>query len=388
MVKLKECCTVVGGATPKRNVDEYWDSRDVPWVTPKDVSSLAGPVLEDAPQYISRKGFEHCATYLLPKGSILLTSRAPIGNVAIAGRDLCTNQGFKSLVPSAEVDGTYLYYCVKAFSSRLQSLGNGATFKEVSKKIVEDFEIPLPPLAAQKRIATILDQADAIRRKRQQSIQLADEFLRAVFLDMFGDPVINPKGWKVFPLIDLIESARPITYGILKPGDDIENGVPYVRVVDMKDGVVLSNQVRRTTHEIARQYKRSSLKPGDVLLSIRGHVGRLAMVPSELEGANITQDTARLATNSKCRSLYLFSCLQTLSMQKEMAKYVRGAAVKGINLGDVKALLIPVPPISLQEKIEQKILIMTQTIKRYEASIEALNAQFSALSQKAFKGEL
>lgn len=205
LVKLKECCQVIGGATPKRNVSEYWNSSDVSWVTPKDISNLTVPMLDDAPEYISHAGFASCSTYLLPKGSVLLTSRAPIGNVAIAGRDMCTNQGFKSLVPGKKVDGTYLYYCMKAFSSKLQALGNGATFKEVSKKIVEDFEIPLPPFEEQKRIAAILDKADAIRRKRQQAIQLADEFLRAVFLDMFGDPNSNSNNVKVLPMTEIFE---------------------------------------------------------------------------------------------------------------------------------------------------------------------------------------
>jgi len=205
LVKLKDCCDVIGGATPKRNIEEYWNSNDVPWVTPKDVSNLGQPVLDDAPEYISHSGYKSCATHLIPKGSILLTSRAPIGNVAIAGRDMCTNQGFKSLVPSNIVDEVYLYYCICAYSEKLQALGNGATFKEVSKKTVEEFEIPLPPLDEQKRIAAILDKADAIRRKRQQAIQLADDFLRATFLDMFGDPKFNQKQWSTEQWEDVLK---------------------------------------------------------------------------------------------------------------------------------------------------------------------------------------
>ncbi len=203
MVKLRDCCEVVGGATPKREVSEYWDSPDVPWVTPKDVSDLACPILENAPEYISEAGFKSCSTSMLPKGSVLVTSRAPIGNIAITGRDMCTNQGFKSLIPGEMVDGLYLYYCMKHSSQRLQALGNGATFKEVSKKIVEEFEIPLPSLVEQKHIAAILDKADNIRRKRQQAIQLADDFLRAVFLDMFGDPNRNSKNVPVLPMTEV-----------------------------------------------------------------------------------------------------------------------------------------------------------------------------------------
>ncbi|EAN5608562.1 restriction endonuclease subunit S, partial [Salmonella enterica] len=195
MVKLKDCCQVVGGATPKRNIASYWDG-DIPWITPKDVSNLDEPYIYEAPEYISSAGYKAAATYMLPAGTVLLTSRAPIGNVAIAGIELCTNQGFKSLIPGQNVHSKYLYHCIKKFVPQLELLGNGATFKEVSKRVVEDFEIPLPPLEEQKRIAAILDKADGVRQKREQAIKLADDFLRATFLEMFGDPVGNPKGWK------------------------------------------------------------------------------------------------------------------------------------------------------------------------------------------------
>lgn len=164
---------------------------------------------------------------MLPKGSILLTSRAPIGNVAIAGRGMCTNQGFKSLVPGEKIDTNYLYYCICFLSPQLQALGNGATFKEVNKKIVESFKIPLPPLEEQKRIAAILDKADAIRRKRQQAIDLADQFLRSVFLDMFGDPVTNPKGFPFGTVRDLICEAK---YGTSGKASETVGEYPILRM--------------------------------------------------------------------------------------------------------------------------------------------------------------
>ncbi|MNP28229.1 EcoKI restriction-modification system protein HsdS [compost metagenome] len=123
-------------------------------------------------------------------------------------------------------------------------------------------------------------------------------------------------------------------------------------------------------------------------MSIRGHVGRLAVVPKELEGANITQDTARLATNSNCSSLYLYACLENHKMQQEMQRFVKGAAVKGINLADVKELRIPVPPIELQKKIERKIELMTAALTSLERSSICLLEGFNSLSQKAFSGQL
>ncbi len=131
-LSIRECCNVVSGSTPKRNKPEYWDG-DIDWVTPKDLSNLNIPVLKEAPEKITKLGYKSCSTTLLPKGSILFSSRAPIGLIAIAGKKMCTNQGFKSLVPNALVDSAYLYWCIRNFTPQLAAQGSGTTFKELSK---------------------------------------------------------------------------------------------------------------------------------------------------------------------------------------------------------------------------------------------------------------
>lgn len=192
--RLGDCCEVVSGATPRTDNDAYWGGA-IRWATPKDVSGLDSSTLYETPDTLTEAGYQSCSTKLVPPGSVLVSSRAPIGLVAIAGIEMCTNQGFKTLVPGAELNSSYLYHCMKANADRLASLGNGATFKEVSKATVENFEIPVPGLDEQTRIAAILDRADSLRRKRQEAIRLADEFLRAAFFELFGDPAVNPRGW-------------------------------------------------------------------------------------------------------------------------------------------------------------------------------------------------
>lgn len=194
MKRLGDCCEVVSGATPRTDNDAYWGG-EIRWATPKDVSGLDSSTLYETPDKLTEAGYQSCSTKLVPPGSVLVSSRAPIGLVAIAGIEMCTNQGFKTLVPGTELNSSYLYHCMKANADRLASLGNGATFKEVSKATVENFEIPVPGLDAQIRIAAILDRADSLRRKRQEAIQLANEFLRATFFELLGDPVVNPRGW-------------------------------------------------------------------------------------------------------------------------------------------------------------------------------------------------
>jgi type I restriction enzyme S subunit len=229
-------------------------------------------------------------------------------------------------------------------------LGNGSVERRraISFDRVGQMRIPLPPLPKQRWIAEVLDRAEALRAKRRAALAQLDTLTQSIFLEMFGDPIHNPRDCAVRLLIDLVDPERPISYGILMPGPDQALGVKYVRVVDMKDGGIEITGIRKTTKAISDAYRRSLLKSGDLLLSIRGHVGRLAVVPPELDGANITQDTARLAINGAA-PIFVRECLRTDGYQRWMAKYTKGVAVRGINLGDVKLIPIILPPQSTQD---------------------------------------
>lgn len=186
--------------------------------------------------------------------------------------------------------------------------------------------------------------------------------------------------WPVRKLIDLVDPGRPITYGILMPGDDIKEGIPYVRVVDLQDGRINIDGLRRTTKEIAAKYRRSTLRAGDVLMSIRGHVGRCALVPDTLVGANITQDTARFAVTNECEAQYLIWCLRSTQSQRWMMRHVKGVAVKGINLGDVKEIPIPLPPV----KEQQRIAAILDQAEALRAKRRAALAKLDMLTQAIF----
>lgn len=384
-VALEEICDIQIGKTPSRSEPRYWDG-DLPWVTISDMKDCR--TVEATKERITPLGAEHSGSRTIPKGTLLLSFKLSLGKRAFAGSDLFTNEAIAALQPidSSEVDRDYLYWALGSIDyDRL--VDRAAKGKTLNKAKLKRLAIPLPPLAEQKRIARILDQADALRAKRQETIQQLDALVQSVFLDMFGDPVTNPKGWEIVALQSLIDKDRPITYGILKPGPDIEGGVPYVRVVDIKEGRVLTEQLRRTTVDIDRQYKRSRLKPGDLLMSIRGHVGRMAIAPKEADGANITQDTARLAFGD-VETSYVMQCISTDGMQKFMARRTKGMAVQGINLGDVKKLPIPVPPQNLQAHFAKFV----RSVARQRAQVRAHRIEvddlFASLQSRAFKGEL
>ena len=384
MVKLRNCCTVVGGATPKRNIPEYWDSSDVPWITPKDISNLYDKVLKDAPEYISQKGFDKCSTYMLPKGTVLLTSRAPIGNLAIVGKLMCTNQGFKSLVPNENVDSTYLYYCMLAHSAKLQALGNGATFKEVSKKVVEEFEIPLPPLDEQKRIAAILDKADAIRVKRKQAIALADNLLRSVFLDMFGDPVTNPKEWEMGCLGDVIEFTKDGPH--VSPNYS-DTGIPFLSTRHVKPtGIIWEDLKYVSEGEAQIHWKKCKPTHGDILYTKGGTTGIACPVDFDKEFAVWVHVALIRPVKEKVNFIWLTHMLNSNYCYTQSQNYTRGATNKDLGLKRMVNIEIQIPPLSEQDKfVKLRDIILAKMDKGFIFNGMGL---FDSLSQKGFSGLL
>jgi len=178
-------------------------------------------------------------------------------------------------------------------------------------------------------------------------------------------------GAPAVPLEALVDPARPITYGIVVPGPDIPDGVPYVRVVDMQEGTVRLEQLRRTTPEIAHSYRRSALAEGDLLVSIRGHVGRTAFVPKAAEGANLTQDTARVAILPTVDRRYVRWFIESPAARWWMTQHTKGVAVTGINLGDLRKLPVPLPLLADQRRIAD-ILDKADAIRRKRKEAIAL----------------
>jgi len=165
-VKLGEVCEVIGGSTPDTGNSAYWNG-DIAWVTPTDLGKFTDITILATSRQITLSGLQNCGTQMLPVGSVIMSSRAPIGHLAIAGVSLCTNQGCKSFVPGMGVDSVFLYWAIKRAVPDIQALGSGATFAEVSKSILYQFEIPLPTLPEQQRIAAILrEQLAAIEQAR------------------------------------------------------------------------------------------------------------------------------------------------------------------------------------------------------------------------------
>ncbi|MBE6187439.1 MAG: restriction endonuclease subunit S [Rikenellaceae bacterium] len=209
--KLSEIGTVVGGATPSTTVERFYGG-DIPWLTPKDLSNFQDRYIERGERNITQEGLDSCSAQLLPANSVLFSSRAPIGYVAIAKNPIATNQGFKSIIPNEKVDSLFLYYILKYNKDKIEAMGSGTTFKEVSGAVMKNVEISLPSLEEQRRIVGILGAIDdKIENNRRINTNLELQ-AQALFDRMFFEN--NKKERALLSLYADINPTRTLRQGI------------------------------------------------------------------------------------------------------------------------------------------------------------------------------
>lgn len=279
-IRIGDVCTVVSGSTPKTNVLEYWDG-DIDWITPAELDENTLVVNESA-RKITRLAVEKTGLKPLPKGTVILSSRAPIGKVAIAGKEMFCNQGFKNIICSQSIYNEYLYWFLKGNTEYLNSLGRGVTFKEISKGIVEDIRIALPSVDEQRYIADILKVCWETKIKQNRLLEYLNILVKSRFVEMFGDCVINSKGWKTRWLEEIAEvgSSKRVFVEELK-----EDGVPFYRGTEI--GALAEG--KRVTPELfitEKQYKElcettGSPQNGDLLMPSICPDGRIWMVDTD-----------------------------------------------------------------------------------------------------------
>jgi type I restriction enzyme S subunit len=351
------------------------------------------------------------------------------------------------LRPYRQLNSRYLglFLRTREYRSQISSLAAGSNINNLRNEHFAAIDVPLAPLAEQVRIVsqleTVLAKADecqhriervAVFLKRLRQSVLAAAYSGRLTVDwreqnpgaidasdLIAELELShqsagghkrgnaapptdeahdlstdelPSSWCMTDLRTAVCPDRPITYGILKPGPNTTNGIPYVRVADFPNDQLNLENIRRTTRDIEKTYARARLRTGDILLSIRGTVGRVVVVPPELQNANITQDTARVSIQPALNSDFVMWYLRSTPTQKRMQRAVKGVAVRGINIGDVRALQVPVPPRGEQVEIVRRVEALLGLADRIEARYMAVKQQVDHLPQsilaKAFRGEL
>lgn len=278
--KLGDICEIVSGSTPKTSIPEYWDG-DKKWITPAEINEESY-IITDSARKLTELGVKKTGLSPFPEGTVILSSRAPIGKVAIAGCEMYCNQGFKNLICSEKINNRYLYWFLKGNTEFLNSLGRGATFKEVSKQIVSNIEINVPSIAQQEQAAIQLETANAIIRFRKQQLQKLDELVKARFVELFGDES-NPYN---FPIVTIEDVASVQVGVVIKPAQyytDAGHGIKTFRSLNIGPMHIKDTDWVYFSEEGNRKNQKSVLNENDLVIVRSGAPGTACVITKEYD---------------------------------------------------------------------------------------------------------
>jgi type I restriction enzyme S subunit len=324
LVAIKNVAKVVTGKTPSKK-DEDNFSGEISFITPSELGK--GIYVHSSPQTLSEQGAK--TIKLVPKNSVMVCCIGSLGKIAIAGKELATNQKINTVIFNENrVYYKYGFYALSRLKPKMEALAPSTTVAIINKSNFEVLEIPLPPLPEQQRIAAILDKADAIRRKRQQAIELADEFLRAVFLEMFGDPVANPKGWEIKTFADIF--SRKPQIGTIKPVTN-SGDVKVVRVGEIGEKEVFYNKVATTDYD-DNDINKYQLAVGDLLLAraigSESHLGKASLFKEQEQIFIYDSHVMRICFNEKANPDFIYQWLQSDGGRKNFMQQAGRTAVQ------------------------------------------------------------
>ena len=332
--KLSELGTVVGGATPSTKNEEYYNG-EIPWITPKDLSSFSGRYIKRGERNITQLGFENCSTYLMPPKSILFTSRAPIGYIAISSNEICTNQGFKSIIPHENTDYLFLYYLLKYNKEKIESMGSGTTFKEVSGNVMKNIEVCVPSdKFEQEKIASILnclDEKIELNNKINDNLeQMAQAIFKSWFIDFEPWGGTIPEDWRegsIYALMDVIYGA-PFKSTLFNSD---KNGYPLIRIRDLKTFLP-----QLYTPEVLP--KMTIVKAGDVLVGMDAEFR-----PCIWQGETgvLNQRVCKIVPKRSISRFYVYATLKPYLEFIEF--YKTGTTVSHIGKADFDKIQITIP---------------------------------------------
>lgn len=377
---LDDLCEINVGRTPARAVPEFWGPGH-PWLSIADMNQ--GRRLTHTKEQITDAGAK--GGKLVEPGTVVLSFKLSIGKVATADIPLYTNEAIAALPIKRPdlIEGPYLARALEAIDLAAGSnrAAMGATLNKASLRLIQ---IPLPTLNEQRRIAAILDGADAIRRSRAESLRQFAVLRQAIFANLFpaGETVLTR------PLQAVVREGTIVTYGIVQAGPEHPGGVPYIRTGDLADGEIKRDGLRLTHPDIAARFERSRVEVGDIVMSIRATVGTTAPVDAELAGANLTQGTARIAPGASVNGMWLLEFLRSPKAQRWIQSQVKGATFREITLGRLRDLPVPDHPLERQARFAHRVL---EVAKRANASRLAADVEedlFCSLQSHAFSGRL
>lgn len=379
--KIKDVGEVIGGTTPSTTNPEFWGG-DICWISPAELHGEH--YLYDSVKKITAKAVSAKSLKELPVGTVILSSRAPIGKIAINKVPMYCNQGFKCVVCGPELYNEFLYWWFYGKVDYLNSLGTGATFKEISKTVVENIVVPIAPIKEQKRIVERLDAAFAEidDLKAYAEKQLAEA--RALFQKALAKAMEPKEGWEEKTLKEI---TTKIGSGATPLGGRkvyISEGISLVRSMNVHYNSFKYDELAHINAEAADQLSGVELKQNDVLFNITGaSIARCCVLPDEVMPARVNQHVAiiRPITESVTPQ-FLCLCLISSDYQKELLQIGEaGSTRQALTKADLENFKISLPSLSEQQRIVERLDSISENVRKYEEIQRKIIAECDALKQ-------
>ena len=342
-----------------------------------------GHIVDDDPKYYPYEELNNIRQYTLRENDLLMSLTGNVGRVGLLNQDMlpaALNQRVACLrIKDNRINLNYLFHCLNSpsFEHEAINAASGIAQKNMSTEWLKDYLIPTPPLPEQQKIVEELDCLSNMIELKKKQLETYDKLAQSIFYDMFGDPIANEKGWDVKKLIDVVDKDCPISYGIVQPMEDVIDGVPIVRPIDLKDTFVNKEELKRVHQDISNAYKRTILRGDEILFCVRGTTGIVSLATSELKGCNTTRGIAPLFFDTMNR-WFIYSNFKFPSMKKYIEEHTYGIALKQINIKDLKQIPIIIPSLSLQQQFAEKIEAIEKQKELIKQTLKGLEELFNS----------
>lgn len=381
--KIKDFAVIHSGTTPSTSKPEFWNG-EIKWITPAELEDGPNWYVFDTERKITEAAVSGKNLKMLKPGTVLLTSRAPIGKVALVGESMCTNQGFKNIECDTNViNPEFLYFWLLGKKEYLNSLGRGATFKEISKTIVENILVPVPKLEIQDKIVKVLKQSLSIIDKRKAQIIALSLLSQSVFFEMFGDPQINTKKWKTYKLSELVYSIKK---------QNLKKSSNVVKYIDISSIDNFSNKIVSYTEYIgseAPSRAQQIVQKNDILIStVRPNLKNVAMIKDNFGNLIASTGFSVLRCNEQINSNFLFQLIKSDGFTQNLVNLTSGANYPAVKNSDVLNQEVIVPPIEQQYKYSEIVNQIELQKLIHQQGLTILEQNFEALMHRAFNGDL
>lgn len=393
--QISAVAQIINGGTPKSKIKEYWNG-DIAWITPADLGKLDNVYVTDTSRKITEEGLNRSSAKLFRENSVILSTRAPIGHLAINQIPMSTNQGCRGLVPNEELHEKYLFYFLLSSVNLLNDLGTGTTFKELSTRALGSVKIPIPPLSEQKQIVAILDKAfaaiDQAKANIERNIDNAKELFQSKLNEIFSQ---QGEGWEE----KSIEEVSNVVNGYSFKSKDFSptNEIKAIKITNVGIKEFVEDDSNNLPNSYLKEYSKVLVRQGDLVLALTRTIIsgglKVARVPASYHNSLLNQRVAAIVPNTALvDSDYLYYYFSSNIVYNYVLDNVNTLMQPNLSITDLKKMPVPTTSISKQKEISQQIEGLSERsnslIEAYAKKLESMEELKKSLLQKAFAGEL